>query len=315
MRKKLLTAYPARILTPLILSLLTMGRLLQLLLRNGGFMTFLLVEALCFYLVVQHNTTQNAIFTHTTGIFAGNILEKRRGWADYLSLRHQRDSLMRENERLLADLAAIRMVQVPYRDTFFSVRFDTLYKGDTMLLRKISRPQYKFIAAKVIGNTINSVNNWLILNRGRNDSLRPDMGVVTGKGIVGIVRHVDPNFSMAMSVLHREVKISVSLKKERALGSLMWDGKDPSLMTLKYIPRHFKVKEGDEIVTSGYSELFPQGVPVGHIEGKIENDPENPYFWILNVRLSQDMSAVNNVYVVDNIYHTELDSLKQKVKQ
>lgn len=292
-----------------------MGRLLQLLLRNGGFMTFLLVEAFCFYVIVQQNTTQNAIFTHTSGIFAGNMLEKRRDWADYLSLRRQRDSLMKENERLLADLASARMVQVPYRDTFFSIRFDTLWKGDTMRLRKISRPQYKFIAAKVIGNTVSSVNNWIMLNRGSNDGLRPDMGVVTGSGIVGIVRHVDPNFSRAMSVLHREVKISVVLKKERALGSLFWEGGDPSLMTLKYIPRHFKVGIGDQVVTSGYSELFPQDVPVGRIEGKIDSDPENPYFWILKVRLSQSMSAVSNVYVVDNIYHTELDSLQQKVKQ
>lgn len=292
-----------------------MGRLLQLLLRNGGIVTFLLVEAFCFYVIVQQNTTQNAIFTHTANIFAGNILEKRREWADYLNLRKQRDSLMKENERLLTDLAAIRMVQVPYRDTFFSTRFDTLWKGDTMLLRKISRPQYKFVAAKVVGNTISNVNNWIILNRGGNDQLRPDMGVVTGKGVVGILRHVDPNFSLAMSVLHREIKISVAMKKDRALGSLIWESGDPGLMTLKYIPRHSKVAAGDEVVTSGYSEIFPQDVPVGKVEGKIEPDPENPYFWVMKVRLSQDMAAVNNVYVVDNIYHTELDSLNQKVKQ
>ncbi|MBV6438568.1 MAG: rod shape-determining protein MreC [Haliscomenobacteraceae bacterium CHB4] len=291
-----------------------MGRLLQLIIRNGGFFTFLLVEAFCFYVVIQYNTKQNAIFTHSMGLAAGHMLEKRREWVNYFSLQQRADSLQSANAQLLADLALAQAVQLPYRDTFFTIRTDTIRLGDSMAIHKIARPQYRFIAARVIGNTINSANNWLFINRGSNDGLRPGMGVVTGKGIVGIVRHVDPNFSAVMSVLHREAKISVTLKKEKALGSLVWEGGDPSIMTLKFVPRHFSVKVGDEIVTSGYSELFPKGIPVGRIAGEPIPDKENQYFWILKVNLSQDMSSVSDIYAVDNIFQTELDSLKQKVK-
>lgn len=291
-----------------------MGRLLQLIIRNGGFFTFLLVEAFCFYVVIQYNTKQNAIFTHSMGLAAGHMLEKRREWVNYFSLQQRADSLQSANAQLLADLALAQAVQLPYRDTFFTIRTDTIRLGDSMAIHKIARPQYRFIAARVIGNTINSANNWLFINRGSNDGLRPGMGVVTGKGIVGIVRHVDPNFSAVMSVLHREAKISVTLKKEKALGSLVWEGGDPSIMTLKFVPRHFSVKAGDEIVTSGYSELFPKGIPVGRIAGEPIPDKENQYFWILKVNLSQDMSSVSDIYAVDNIFQTELDSLKQKVK-
>lgn len=291
-----------------------MGQLLQLIIRNGGFFTLLLVEAFCFYVTVQYNTKQNAIFTHTMGLASGNMLERRQKWVNYFSLEERADSLISANGALLAELAIAHVVQVPYRDTFLTVRLDTLHFGDSTAVRKIARPQYHFIAAKIIGNTINSANNWLYLNRGKNDGLRPDMGVVTGKGIVGIVRHVDPNFSAVMSVLHREARISVTLKNQKALGSLVWEGGDPSLMTLRYVPRHFDVKVGDEIVTSGYSELFPRGVPVGKVASQPEPDKENQYFWIMQIRLSQDMSSVNDVYVVDNIFQTELDSLKQKVK-
>lgn len=291
-----------------------MGQLLQLLARNGGFFTFLLVEAFCFYVIVQYNTKQNAIFTHSMGLAAGNVLERRQNWLNYLSLKQQADSLKNANKLLLEDLALAHAIQVPIRDTFFIYQLDSLRRGDSSQLHKIARPQYKFISAKVIGNTINSANNWLYINRGSNDGLRPDMGVVTGKGIVGIARHVDPNFSAVMSILHREAKISVTLKKEKALGSLVWDGSDPSIMTLKFVPKHFEVHIGDQIVTSGYSELFPKGIPVGYVASEPEPDNENQYFWIMKVRLSQDMSSVNDVYVVDNIYQTELDSLKQKVK-
>jgi rod shape-determining protein MreC len=292
-----------------------MGQLLQLLARNGGFFTFLLVEAFCFYVIVQYNTKHNAIFTHSMGIAAGNVLEKRQHWLEYLSLKQRADSLRNANELLLKDLALAHSIQVPIRDTFFLIQLDSIRQADSLVLHKIARPQYKFIAAKVIGNTINSANNWLYINRGSDDGLRPDMGVVTGKGIVGIARHVDPNFSAVMSILHREAKISVILKKEKALGSLEWDGTDPSLMTLKFVPKHFAVHVGDEITTSGYSELFPRGVPVGRVASEPVVDKENQYFWIMQVRLSQDMSSVIDVYAVDNIYQTELDSLKLKVKR
>ncbi|HRI58566.1 MAG TPA: rod shape-determining protein MreC [Saprospiraceae bacterium] len=291
-----------------------MGQLLQLIIRNGGFFTFLLVEAFSFYVIVQYNTKQDAIFTHSMGLASGSVLEKRKKWVDYFSLEQQAATLKSANEKLLADLALARTIQIPYRDTFLTVNLDTIHFGDSIAIRKIVRPQYHFIAAKVIGNTINSANNWLLINRGRNDSLRPDMGVVTEQGVVGIVRHVNPNFSAVMSVLHREAKISVTLKKAKALGSLVWEGGDPSLMTLRYVPKHFDVKIGDEIVTSGFSELFPKGIPVGRVASQPVADKENQYFWIMQVRLSQDMSTVNDVYIVDNIFQTELDSLKLKIK-
>jgi rod shape-determining protein MreC len=294
--------------------ILKMGQLLQLIARNGGFFTFLLVEAFCFYVTVQYNTKQNAIFTHSMGLASGDVLEKRQQWLGYLYLKQRADSLSNENKKLIADLALVRAIQVPLRDTFFTLQLDSIRRDDSTLLHKIARPQYEFIAAKVIGNSINSANNWLYINRGSNDGLRPDMGVVTGAGIAGIVRHVDPNFSAVMSVLHREAKISVSLKKEKALGSLVWDGSDPSVMTLKFVPKHFVVKVGDEIVTSGYSEMFPKGIPVGWVASEPIPDKENQYFWIMQVRLSQDMSSISDVYVVDNIFQTELDYLKQKVK-
>jgi len=292
-----------------------MGRLLQLIVRNGGFFTFLLMEAFAFYIIIEFNTKQGAIFTHTMGIVSGNMLEKRQKWADYFNLQMRVDSLVEVNRKLRSEMALIQAIQIPYRDTFFTKHVDSLKAGDSSFLRKVAKPQYHFITAKVIGNSISGANNWVFLNRGSNDGLRPGMGVVTGSGIVGIVRHVDPNFSAVMSVLHRETKISVILKNEKqSLGSLVWDGKDPALMTLKYVPKHFTVKKGDPIVTSGYSEMFPRGVPVGRVEENPEPDKENQNSWLMQVRLSQDMSSIHDVYVVDNIYQTELDSLKLKVK-
>jgi rod shape-determining protein MreC len=290
-----------------------MGKLLQLLLRNGGFVTFLLVELGCFAIIVNFNTRQGEIWANTTGLFGGEALERRQMASDYFSLYEKTDSLAHAVDSLQARLYNARMVQVPIRDTFFLVNYDSLSRTDSVF-RKTVRPQYGFVTARVIKNSIAGANNWLIINRGSSDGVEPDMAVVSTAGIVGIVRHVGTNYSLVMSVLHRQAKISVALPAQKnAFGSLTWEGGDPSEMTLRYIPQHFVVKNNEPVVTSGYSLMFPQGHPVGKVKGSPQTDPENPYFLEIKVALSQDMSTLRDVAVVHNLFRAELDSLQLKI--
>ncbi len=292
-----------------------MGSLLQLFIRNGGFVTLVLVEAFCFYVIVQANanTRQRAIYVHSFGQLAGNMLERRQHLLDYWSLDAQIDSLSQENKELQEELANRQSVQVEHRDTFFAVRFDSLFRNDSVRHR-VTRPEYVYITATVISNAINGANNWLMLNRGSSDGIQSDMAVVTRSGIVGIVRQVNTHFALVMSVLHRQTKISAALKKERAFGSLVWEGGDPDVMTLKFIPKHFdKIQVGDSIMTSGFSQMFPPRHLIGMVAQKPQQDPENPYFLTMQVRLNQEMSTVQEVYVVKNLFAPQLDSLQRSI--
>lgn len=290
-----------------------MGKLLQLLLRNGGFVVFLLVEIVCFAMMVSILDKQKAIWANTTGLLSGDLLEKRTEAMDYFSLYEKNDSLSHLIDSLQARLSNARLMQVPVRDTFFLVNYDSISRIDSVR-RKVVRPQYDFITAKIIKNAISGASNWLILNRGSADGIQPDMAVVSPVGIVGIVRHVGEHFSLVMSVLHRDARISVALPRQKnAFGSLTWEGNNPREMTLRYIPQHFAVQDKEPVVTSGYSLMFPQGHPVGQVNGKPKADPENPYFLEVNVLLSQDMSTVSNVAVVRNLFQAELDSLQSKI--
>jgi rod shape-determining protein MreC len=290
-----------------------MGKLLQLLLRNGGFVVFLLVEILCFAIMVNVLDRQKAIWANTTGLLSGDMLTMRQEATDYFSLYEKNDSLARIIDSLQARLSNARLMQVPVRDTFFLVNYDSIARTDSVR-RKVVRPQYEFITAKIIKNSISGAGNWLILNRGSDDGIQPDMAVVSPLGIVGIVRHVGTHFSLVMSVLHRDARISVSLPRQKnAFGSLTWEGNNPREMTLRYIPQHFAVQDKEPVVTSGYSLMFPQGHPVGQVSGKPGTDPENPYFLEVKVLLSQDMTTVSNVAVVRNLFQQELDSLQNKI--
>lgn len=291
-----------------------MRALLQLIIRNGGLAFFLLMELLCFVIIVQFNQEkQGKIWANTVEIFGGRMFERRQRISDYFKLEARADTLAMYVDSLQARLANARMVQVPVKDTFYLVRFDSLFNQDS-IRRKMVRPHYSFVNARVISNALSGANNWLLLNRGKTDGVGTDMAVVSPSGIVGIVRHVSENFSLAMSVLHQQSKISVALPKQKnAFGTLTWSGSDPAEMTLRYVPQHFDVNAGEPVVTSGYSLMFPQGHPVGIVVGKPRPDPENPYFLEIRVRLSQDMATVRDVAVVRNLFKSELDSLQSKI--
>lgn len=291
-----------------------MRNILLLFIRNGGFVTLVVVEALCFFLVVQYNSRANSIFSNTSARFSGYFLEKWSKVTQYVGIAERLDSLQQENARLNAQLLNARLLTLPFRDTSRTILLDTLWKADSAVVRRLFRPFYEYIPAKVLSNTISNNNNWLLLNRGSADGVVVSSAVIAHDGIVGIVRHVDQHYCSVMSLLHRQTKISAALEREGAFGSLVWEGQDPTVMTLKVIPKHVPVHFGDAVITSGYSQMFPRGLAIGTVADSLPViDPENPYFFSLRIRLQHDMARTNEVMIVTNIFRSEIDSLVQKM--
>jgi rod shape-determining protein MreC len=297
-----------------------MSTLFRLFARSGGVLTFVVVELVCFYIIVQYNQKQGDIYVHSLGRWTTRVMEREQRALDYFSLREQADSLHRDNARLMAQWFNARDVQLPGRDTVrgdsavrpSTILFDSLVTNDSLRNRMV-RPAYEVIPARAVGNSVHNTNNWVIINRGSTDQVRPNSGVITTDGLVGIVYHVDPEFSLVMSLLHRQTKISAALKNQQALASLVWEGGDPGVMSLKFIPKHVKVQAGDPVVTSGYSDMFPRGLPIGMVEGEVTGDPENPYYLVARVRLSQDLARTDQVYVVNNIFSEALENLRARI--
>lgn len=290
-----------------------MRALLYLFIRNGGFVTFVLVEALAFFLILEFNTRQNSIWAHSMGLFGGNVMERRQKAVDYLSLGRQRDSLARENARLQELLANERYQRLAllYQDSTLMQFRDSLLRTDTLRTKNI-RPAFDFLPARIVSNSVSGANNFIMLDKGSREGIDADMAVISRSGIVGITRHVTPHFAYVMSVLHRQTKISAKIKKYNAFGSLIWEGGDPAIMALRYIPKHFIIEPGDTIVTSGFSQMFPKGLMIGRVAEKPRPDSENPYFLVVPVRLSQDMTTVEDVYLVRNRFAAEMDTLKKQ---
>lgn len=275
-----------------------MGSLLRLFARFGGFFLFVLLEGICFYLIVQLNTKQGQIWFSSANFLVGKAYDTYDSAVDYIHLKEEIAQLMEDNARLRRTLEATR----PAIDTALvdTARLDTI----TQI--------FSYIPADIINNSINRFNNYLTIDRGRSDSIAASMGVISEDGVVGIVRAVSENYASVLSILHPETRISASVKRNKYFGSLVWTGDDPQYMELQAIPKYAVVLAGDTIVTSGYSSIFPAGIFIGTVENVVLKSGDN--FFSIQVKLNIDMGTIRHAYVVKNLYREELTKLSEGEK-
>jgi rod shape-determining protein MreC len=202
--------------------------------------------------------------------------------------------LSEENARLLSE--SKKWYIKTDRNVF--VYNDTIYKQ-----------QYRFISAKVISNTTNKRNNYLVLGKGSIDGISKDMGVITSSGIVGIVKEVSQNYCSVISVLHKDSRISAKIKKNGQIGTILWKGGNFRYGELIDIPTHIKPTLGDTIITSGYSTSFPEGIIIGTIaDYKVEKGDN---FYTIRVRFSSDFNSISYTSVIQNIMKDEINNIKK----
>ena len=170
-------------------------------------------------------------------------------------------------------------------------------------------PQFEYISAKVINNSIRRVNNYLTINKGSADGVEPGMGVIGSWGIVGKVRATSRDFSTVYSILHSDMLVSSEIKRNNVLCTTTWTGEDPMYADLLYVPRHIKILKGDTVVTSGYNAIFPENEPIGVIDNFWIN--ENETFFHVKVKLATDFRTLSYVYIIKNKFRAEKDSLEQ----
>ena len=265
-----------------------MLQLIQLFLRFSSLFVFLVLEIACFMMVVKYNQRQSDVYFNTVNQFTGFLDEKTSQVYQYFKLYDENIRLARENARLFE-----RLTNAGIRDTFLQ---DSVFDDKQQL-------QYLFMPAKVVKNSTNSNHNYMILDKGEKDGVVPNSGVVTEHGVVGIVRKVSKNYCVAMSILHRQTKISARIRNKGFFGPLTWKSTDAWMFDLEDIPKHAPVAKTDTVETSGYSSLFPKGIMIGTIE-KLSMEPGSNFFSI-TVRSHQDMSNLQHVYIVKNLLAKE----------
>lgn len=270
-----------------------MRRLFLFLYKYRAFLTFLFLELVSVWLIVQNNTFQGAKFFNSSNRLAANVLSTSGGVSDYFNLGQVNQQLAEENAELRRKL--FQMTESLYDLNVSEIK-------DEQVVNK-----YNFQTAKVIHNSIDNFDNYITINRGLRDNVESGMAVISSQGVVGKVKSVSRNFSVITSVLHGSVQISSTVKRTGDLATTKWNGIDPNFASLLHVPRHITLDVGDTIVTSGFNAVFPPGIVIGYIT---EFDlSEGQPFYDVKIDLAVDFNQLSYVYLVSNNLKNEQDSL------
>ncbi|WP_372949599.1 rod shape-determining protein MreC [Mariniphaga sp.] len=276
-----------------------MRSLIRYLLKNHAFVLFILLETLALAMVFNYNSFQKATYLNSANRVTGKVYAIYQSVTGYFGLTKINRELAQENARL-------RMLLENQPE--FIANTDSIF-----LNLPESDSVYRFIPAEIISNSVNRPFNYITLNKGSRHGIKPDMGIISASGIVGVVGQVSASYSMGLSVLNQRWSISAKLKKNGYYGSLIWDGIDYRMANFNEIPLHVDVAVGDTVVTSGYSSIFPEGILVGTVTGFSEPDGEN--YYSIQVRLSVDFKSLSHVEVVENRLRNEIDELDKKLRE
>lgn len=187
---------------------------------------------------------------------------------------------------------------------------------DTTMTEKLMREKlngYAMVPATVVSNSSERTNNYLVIDRGETDGIRPEMGVVGGGGVVGIVYLTGPHHSLVIPVTNRKSSISCRVRGQNYFGYLQWDGASMLSAYVDDVPRYARVKVGQAIETSGYSAVFPPGIFVGRVS-KISNSADGQSYR-LDVTLGTNFANLRDVSVVTTPYKAEIDTLQMHALQ
>ncbi|WP_339609742.1 rod shape-determining protein MreC [uncultured Roseivirga sp.] len=276
-----------------------MGQLFAFLYKYRAFFTFLTLELLCIWMIVRNNNYQRAAYFSAASGFVGNINERTNNISDYFSLNKVNRELAEENARLRELLIEATKISLDSLGVF-EIDADTT---DSI--------QYQLIAAEIVDNSIRQSHNFFRINKGGKDGIKPGMGVINQKGVVGKIRAVSKNYATGISLLNSQNQVSAKHKNSNRYATVQWDGdgRDPRIAKLLYVTREVDINVGDTILTSSFNAVYPKDIMIGTV-ASVKPD-QNQRDLEIDIALSVDFGSLAYVYVIKNLLIPEEDSLFQ----
>lgn len=265
-----------------------MRNLLNFFIRYGAWFLFVFYAAISCFLLFQRNPFQHHVYLTSANAVVSGVYDVAANVTGYINLRDINADLQRRTADLESEVIALREHNRALRQQLLQ---DSLRTTDSL-------GRFRFILATVVNNSVVNPYNYITVNKGRLDSIQPEMGVMDQNGVVGVVNTVSDHHARIISLLNPNFRLSCKLRGNDAFGSLVWDGKSPYEAILEELPKQVQFHKGDTIITSGYSAVFPEGIPVGTIIGSTRGEDDN--FNTLRIKLLTDFSTLSTVKVISN---------------
>ena len=276
-----------------------MQNLIAFFTKNFHWLLFLFLELVCVVLLFRYNSYQGSVWVSSANAVIGKVYEWKSDVEQFFSLEERARRLTDENIALQRQLNQVREELLDL-------------KGDTAVFDSVAQEvisELHLLPAEVVSNSLRRPDNLLTVDRGRTDGVMPDMGVVSGTGLVGVVYMVGEHYSVVMPLLNVHSRVSCAIRNHGYFGYMSWDGSSTTDAFMEDVPRHAQFKTGEWVETSGYSDIFPPGITIGQITA-IGNSADG-LSYRLRVKLNTNFSTLREVSIItDNTFPERLQLLK-----
>ncbi len=290
-----------------------MQKLLEFLIAKRHWLLFILLEIISFIIIFKNNAYQQNLMFSSANIVTGKLSSSVNAVSSYFDLRKVNQSLLENNARL--EMEILNLKEQMGKNVVDTLSVNDIFLTDSAMvdsLAPVGFHSYKYMTSEVVNNSIKYMNNYITINKGSKDGIRPDMGVVSSYGVAGIVLSVKSRYSVVIPIHNTKLRISCKVKGKHYFGALTWDGKDPKYANLEGLPTHAEFEKGDTVVTSGYSAVFPENMMVGIVESYKKQNDDN--FYSLKVDLATNFYSLKYLYVIENNNQKEQKEIEMEVK-
>ena len=267
---------------------------LNAIIRYKNFLLFFFLLSISLLYSAKKSDYHNTQLAKSSLFLAGIIHQSFDNFSRYFDLKEENQRLQLENNTLK------NLVLEKFKQSEISALEDENLAG----------PNYWSLPAKLIRNSYTQKRNILLLDKGENDGVTKEMGVIGTIGIVGVVNQTSQGYATVLSILNLDLKINAKFQNSNVFGSLSWTGKAPNKMLLSDVSVINSVTVGDTLVTGGMSSYFPEGIVIGTVT-EIER-PDNGGYYDIEIELINNMTDIKYVYVIGNNRREEIIELLEQ---
>jgi rod shape-determining protein MreC len=262
--------------------------------RYPGLVVLLILEFVAFLFVsYQIQVEPRLSLLEKMGLLIlGPIQHAGNGISDFVQSRISRRT----------DLQALRLENAQLRRQLIHMgNLETQLLEQTKARERLNQlldlpndPAFDYQYCSVIGKSDRHEDYFFIIDKGSWDGLRQDLGVISSRGVVGIVWEVTPKYSKVMSIHNVGCVVAAMLQDSRYHDAYMV-GRNSATGRLQNVPNFLDVQSADVVVTSGLDGLFPKGQPVGVV---LSSERTSQMFREIDIRFAAEMSRLEEVAVL-----------------
>ncbi len=203
-------------------------------------------------------------------------------WIDQLS------GLIKENHLLKEENLRLNLLNIDLQEAY--IENQRLHD----MLGFLETSPLNILPARVVNRGTTSIYNSIIINVGSRNGVRENLPIISSDGIVGKTVSVGDQTTLVQIFNDINFRISVKFQISRIFGIMQWNPNGTA--EVREIPKTAVIHPGETVITSGYSDIYPENLFVGLVSDI--KPSKNGLYQIAVIQPNVNLNSIEEVFVI-----------------